>query len=75
MQVQVNHDNRVRLAEDTAERVSAADERLVQVNGVRLCVQSFGDPADPAVLLIHGAGHSLLAWDEELIARLTAGGR
>ncbi len=43
--------------------------------GVELCVESFGDPADPAILLIHGAGHSLLAWDEEFVGRLTAGGR
>jgi pimeloyl-ACP methyl ester carboxylesterase len=50
-------------------------ERIVQANGVRLCVESFGDPADPAVLLIHGAAHSLLAWDEEFVARLVAGGR
>ncbi|MGI5125404.1 alpha/beta fold hydrolase [Pseudonocardia sp. CA-107938] len=51
------------------------DERLVQVNGVQLCVRTSGDPADPTVLLIHGAGHSLLAWDDELVARLAAGGR
>ncbi|GAA1721210.1 hypothetical protein GCM10009745_82800 [Kribbella yunnanensis] len=50
-------------------------ERFVNVNDVELCVQTFGDPADPAILLLHGAGHSLLAWDEEFIGRLVAGGR
>jgi pimeloyl-ACP methyl ester carboxylesterase len=50
-------------------------EQFIEANGVRLCVQSFGDPADPAILLIHGAGHSLLAWDEEFVGRLVAGGR
>lgn len=50
-------------------------EQIVKANGVELCVESFGDPADPAILLIHGAGHSLLAWDEEFVRRLVAGGR
>lgn len=50
-------------------------EQIVKANGVELCVESFGDPADPAILLIHGAGHSLLAWDEEFVRRLAAGGR
>ena len=48
---------------------------IVKVNEVELCVQTTGNPADPAVLLIHGAGHSLLAWDDEFIDRLVAGGR
>jgi pimeloyl-ACP methyl ester carboxylesterase len=53
----------------------STNERIVKANGVELCVESFGDPADPAVLLIHGAGHSLLAWEEEFVGRLVAGGR
>jgi pimeloyl-ACP methyl ester carboxylesterase len=50
-------------------------ERLVEVNGVELCLETFGDPADPAVLLIMGAGGSMLAWHEELCQRLAAGRR
>ncbi|TDB95900.1 alpha/beta hydrolase [Actinomadura sp. 7K534] len=49
-------------------------ERIIKANGVELCAESFGDPADPALLLIHGAGHSMLAWDEEFAGRLAAGG-
>jgi hypothetical protein len=30
-------------------------ERMVRANGVDLCVETFGDSADPAILLIHGA--------------------
>ena len=41
-------------------------ERLVQANGVELGVQTFGSPADPTVLLIHGACASMLWWPEEL---------
>ncbi|WP_157250295.1 alpha/beta fold hydrolase [Nonomuraea typhae] len=47
----------------------------MEVNGVSLWVEDFGDPADPAILLIHGAGESLLAWDDAFVRRLVAGGR
>ncbi|MFC8828960.1 alpha/beta fold hydrolase [Streptomyces sp. NPDC057137] len=47
----------------------------VESNGVRLCVQTFGSPADPTVLLISGATSSMDGWDEEFCARLAAGGR
>ena len=50
-------------------------DHIVQANGVDVCVETFGDPADPAILLIHGAGSSMLSWDEELCERLAAGGR
>lgn len=50
-------------------------EELLDVNGVRLCVQSFGEPADPAVLLIHGAAASMLWWETRLCERLAACGR
>ena len=50
-------------------------EHIVKVNGVDLCVEAFGDPGDPAILLIHGVGNSMLSWDEALCARLSAGDR
>jgi pimeloyl-ACP methyl ester carboxylesterase len=50
-------------------------ERIVHVNGVDLCIETFGDRADPALVLLHGAGSTLLSWDEELCERLAAGGR
>lgn len=53
------------------------DGRFVEVGagGVRLHTEAFGDAADPAVLLIHGAGHSAAAWDDAFVARLVDGGR
>lgn len=45
------------------------------VNGVELCVETFGDSSDPAVLLIHGACASMLWWETELCASLAARGR
>ena len=50
-------------------------EQIVRANGVDLCVEPFGDPADPALLLLHGAGNTMLSWDEELCGRLAGGGR
>ncbi|MFE7801727.1 alpha/beta fold hydrolase [Nocardia sp. NPDC057440] len=52
------------------------NQQLRDVNETQLCTESFGDPQrQPAILLIHGAGESLLAWEEEFIERLVAGGR
>jgi len=50
-------------------------EKLYPVNGVELCAQTFGDPADPAVLLIHGASASMLWWETGLCTRLAERGR
>jgi pimeloyl-ACP methyl ester carboxylesterase len=50
-------------------------ERLVDMNGVELCTESFGDPGDPAVLLVMGVGASMLWWEEGFCRLLAAGGR
>jgi pimeloyl-ACP methyl ester carboxylesterase len=42
---------------------------------VDLCVGTFGDPADPAILLIAGATGSMDWWEEEFCERLAAGSR
>jgi pimeloyl-ACP methyl ester carboxylesterase len=54
---------------------SVSDETIVQANGVDLCVQTLGDPADPAILLIHGAATSMHGWEDEFCKRLAAGPR
>lgn len=48
---------------------------IVRVNGVNLGVETFGDPADPAILLIMGGGASMDWWEDEFCARLAAGPR
>ena len=40
--------------------MNAAVETMIQANGVDLCIQSFGNPADPTVLLVMGATASML---------------
>jgi pimeloyl-ACP methyl ester carboxylesterase len=50
-------------------------ERMIEANGVELCTESFGDPADPPILLVMGSGGSMLWWEEGFCAMLADGGR
>ncbi len=50
-------------------------ERMIRANGVEVCTESFGDPADPPVLLVMGIGASMLWWDEGFCRMLADGGR
>ena len=50
-------------------------ERTVEANGVPLCTESFGDAADPPVLLVMGIGASMLWWEEGFCRMLADGGR
>ena len=55
--------------------MKAPHQEIIQANGVDLCVDSFGDPADPPILLIMGSSASMDWWEPELCERLAAGGR
>jgi len=48
---------------------------MVHVNGVELCVETFGAATAPKILLIAGAAWSMDWWDAEFCRRLAAGGR
>jgi pimeloyl-ACP methyl ester carboxylesterase len=48
---------------------------MIEANGVALCTEPFGDPADPPILLVMGIGASMLWWDEKFCRTLAAGGR
>jgi pimeloyl-ACP methyl ester carboxylesterase len=50
-------------------------ERMIEVDGVELCTEPFGNPADPPVLLIAGTGASMLWWEDGFCRRLADGGR
>ena len=50
-------------------------ERMIEANGVELCTESFGRPADPPILLIMGIGGSMLWWEEGFCRLLAEGGR
>ncbi len=48
---------------------------MIEANGVELCAESFGDPADPPILLVMGIGGSMLWWEDEFCRKLADGGR
>ena len=48
--------------------------RLVPVGELDLCTDAFGEPADPAVLLVMGMGFQLVHWPEDLCRSLAAEG-
>ncbi|NEB02736.1 alpha/beta hydrolase [Streptomyces sp. SID13726] len=50
-------------------------EKLFKINDAELCVETFGNSANPAVLLIDGASASMLWWETELCERIALGGR
>ena len=49
-----------------------SNEKMVDVKGVRLCTQAFGDPAHPVVLLIAGAASSMDWWEDGFCTRLAS---
>jgi pimeloyl-ACP methyl ester carboxylesterase len=50
-------------------------ERLIKANGVELCTEAYGDPADPPILLIMGIGASMLWWEDDFCRLLADSGR
>jgi pimeloyl-ACP methyl ester carboxylesterase len=48
---------------------------MIEANGVGLCTESFGDPADAPILLVMGVGGSMLWWEEGFCRLLADGGR
>jgi pimeloyl-ACP methyl ester carboxylesterase len=48
---------------------------MIEANGVELCTEPFGRPADSPILLIMGIGASMLWWDERFCRLLADGGR
>ena len=56
-------------------RVRRSGPERVSANGVDLCVQTFGDPADHAILLISGAECSMDWWEDEFCELLAVGPR
>ena len=47
----------------------------MQVNGVELCIETFGAAGDPAILLIHGASASMDYWETPFCEQLAATAR
>jgi pimeloyl-ACP methyl ester carboxylesterase len=50
-------------------------ERMIEANGVELCTEAFGDPADPPILLVMGMAGSMLWWEDGFCRMLGDGRR
>ena len=48
---------------------------MIEANGVELCTEAFGDPDDPAILLVMGVSASMLWWEEGFCRMLADAGR
>ena len=54
-----------------AHRTAGSGEQFADVGrGITLCYETFGDPADPPLLLVMGLGMQMLGWDEDFCAQL-----
>ncbi len=45
-------------------------EKIIKINEIDICTESFGNSANPTVLLIMGAMCSMVYWDEEFCQQL-----
>src|SRR3954453_13478275 len=50
------------------------NEQFAEVGPVTLCYETFGDPTDPAILLIMGLGTQMVAWREDFCRQLVEQG-
>ena len=49
-------------------------ERTARIGDVELCYETFGDPHDPALLLVMGLATQMLGWHEDFCAQLAERG-
>ena len=59
----------------TTRAIPVHEERMVRANGIDLRAQAYGEPSDPALLLIMGATAPMRRWPEEFCVRLAGAGR
>jgi pimeloyl-ACP methyl ester carboxylesterase len=55
--------------------MNRSGEKILQINDVELCAETFGEPADPAILLIGGSSASMDWWEDGFCERLAGGPR
>lgn len=51
------------------------EQTVTTSSGAELCLETFGDPVDPTVLLIAGGAQCMVWWEDEFCARLAGAGR
>src|SRR5262245_12123983 len=49
-------------------------ESTIEANGITLCHEEFGDPADPPLLLVMGLAAPMTWWDDDFCEQLAGRG-
>lgn len=49
-------------------------EKHIEVNGIDICYETFGDTSNPAILFVMGLGAQMIAWPEMLMTGLADAG-
>jgi pimeloyl-ACP methyl ester carboxylesterase len=49
-------------------------EQIIRANGIDICTEAFGDPRQPALLLVMGLGAQMTTWDDAFCTGLAAKG-
>jgi pimeloyl-ACP methyl ester carboxylesterase len=57
------------------ESVERSGPAIARANGIEICYETFGDPSDPALLLIMGLSAQMIVWDEAFCTLLAQRGR
>ncbi len=56
------------------DSVARTPPTMVRANGIELCYDTFGDPANPPLILIMGLAAQMVVWDENFLRMLAAKG-
>jgi pimeloyl-ACP methyl ester carboxylesterase len=59
----------------SSEAIERSEPAFATANGLELCYETFGNRADPALLLIMGLGAQMILWHEDFCAALARQGR
>ena len=54
--------------------IAQTEEQFAESNGLKLCWQGFGSPADPSLMLIMGLGAQMILWEEDFCRALASRG-
>lgn len=54
--------------------VAHSEEKTVKANNIKITYDTFGDPSNPALLLIMGLGSQMILWDEIFCKELASKG-
>src|SRR5262245_57475063 len=54
--------------------MTAMTDAFADLGEITLCYETFGDAADPTLLLVMGLGAQMIAWDTELCEQIAARG-